>query len=714
MATTPGPVASVLPKGLGPLSRQEAPTASPSRAGADLEGKALPTNQWWSGLLTGEDPEPVWSMPIATKVTDDGVAVASPDLFVEDDVMLSPFEPSFFFGGPVSDFSVADFGAFDVTLDIDADPGSFSASLVQGWPAFQATVGEGRWPIRWSGDPLVTELKDDVVRVDIGGKQWHVVVSRGSIESEGSAVVVNSTSASVTFVPTPSGAENDTSWAELAEEIGGSVVSGTTASYTTSLADGHVTQRLRWEGATAIALLPHHTLNTVDAVETSYTYPTSRGPLTVVRASSVDLQVAYRGLIPGVPDTATDGATVEDTLPSIEKVRASLADVEPKPTLTAGSYFGSKELGRLATAVELADAVDVDRPDLLQTLRAGVVDRLTYTGPADPFWLGYDQTWGGVVAMPAEFGSHDYNDHHFHYGYLIQAAVTLAERDPAFVADYGELVGYLIADVLGDSERGLPPFRVFNPYLGHSYASGFVPFVDGNNQESSSESIHAWWAISRWGQLVDDADLAEKAIFLYTLEAEAARLYWLGDERNPRPDGYNHHVAGIVWDAKIDFGTWFDSDPGSIVGIQLLPFSFGSLYRRSPESARRRYADASGENSAPAVWPDLMALDLAIADPAKATQVFEDGGSVEDGNTEAFVWYWLDLLQKLGRPSDKIWPDEPNGMAFESSEGVTLVVNNPTARSLNVTFYDESGRSERLVVGPGEQKTAVSTEWSGE
>ena len=36
-------------------------------------------------------------------------------------------------------------------------------------------------------------------------------------------------------------------------------------------------------------------------------------------------------------------------------------------------------------------------------------------------------------------------------------------------------------------------------FVGHSWAAGIFPFADGRNQESSSESVNAWYAVSLYG-----------------------------------------------------------------------------------------------------------------------------------------------------------------------------------------------------------------------
>ena len=41
---------------------------------------------------------------------------------------------------------------------------------------------------------------------------------------------------------------------------------------------------------------------------------------------------------------------------------------------------------------------------------------------------------------------------------------------------------------------------VFDPYRGHSWASGPSPFASGNNQESSSEAVAAWNGLALWAR----------------------------------------------------------------------------------------------------------------------------------------------------------------------------------------------------------------------
>jgi endo-1,3(4)-beta-glucanase len=253
--------------------------------------------------------------------------------------------------------------------------------------------------------------------------------------------------------------------------------------------------------------------------------------------------------------------------------------------------------------------------------------------------------WGGIVGVPVEYGSQDYNDHHFHYGYMVRAAAILAESDAQFLTDYASMVDLLVDDYAGSATTaGLPEQRTFQPYLGHAAASGLVPFADGNNQESSSEAIQAWHAMARWGAVRGNAAMTDLGRAYYALETTTALLYWLGETTGVRPAGYTHTVVGIVWDAKLDFATWFSPMPEAIFGIQLIPLNEGSVYRANRGAAQIRSNElGSFAGGAPRMWGDLFVADLAVADPVRARKVLAAGVPREPSTGRAITRYWVEL-----------------------------------------------------------------------
>ena len=81
------------------------------------------------------------------------------------------------------------------------------------------------------------------------------------------------------------------------------------------------------------------------------------------------------------------------------------------------------------------------------------------------------------------------------------------------------------------SVRSFPALRVFDAYAGHSWASGYVPFADGNNQESSSEAVTAWNGLALWARRHRQRAAARAGHMDAANEAATAHAYWVRARR---------------------------------------------------------------------------------------------------------------------------------------------------------------------------------------
>ncbi|MBW6436636.1 endo-1,3(4)-beta-glucanase [Actinoplanes hulinensis] len=633
VVTGSGSIAEKLPAG-------SAPTKAPTQAG-DLTGQAVPTNQWWSSALTGPRTQPIWTHPLAVQAAADGLQISGASLTASANAVITPFLPALTVGTATGAVTVVSYGAFHVVLRVGlAGGGRVDVTLAQGSPVV--------W-LRFDGAaPTVNGTFRDVgssptrVRLDIAGGRWDVLGT--DLALTGTTITGSGRGLAVARVPA---GEDRASWEKAST---GDPIVQTTATTAYDATAGTVTQALTARraagGGGAWALLPHHQAGlAAGPAPLTGSYPDARGTMSLVTAGTVQIRMPMPGLLTAMPKVPLSKPANKAVLADLDR---DLAD----PPGAGGSYFGLKELGRLSTVAEVAAAsgADTQRTAALDRLRPQLVDWLTYTGPSDGRYFGYDPTWGGLIAVPAEFGAQDYNDHHFQYGYLVRAAAVLATADPTFAREYGDVVDLIVRDYAGSlaigPASGLPPFRAFNAYLGSSAASGFAPFADGNNQESSSEAVAAWEAVVRWGVVRDDAAMTGYGIAHYALEAATARMYWLG-EGVTREAGYAHTTAGIVWDAKIDYATWFDPKPESVLGIQLLPLTAGAFYR-GPSAARQKEL-----GDKPTVWGDLFAADLALSDPEAARRRLDAGVPREESTSRAMVRYWVEALAVLGPPQPK-------------------------------------------------------------
>jgi endo-1,3(4)-beta-glucanase len=171
-------------------------------------------------------------------------------------------------------------------------------------------------------------------------------------------------------------------------------------------------------------------------------------------------------------------------------------------------------------------------------LNSRVSDSLVYDGN-----LGGLVTTDGLLNSEADFGNGRYNDHHFHYGYILYACAIMGKIDPSFVDKYGSKVDAIYLDVAHgsnfDSKASVD--GIFFPgarhkvwFDGHSYASGMFSFGNGKSMESSSESVNCYygallWSIVRNGKAqdpsADDSPETDFARLLLAMEIRGAKTY---------------------------------------------------------------------------------------------------------------------------------------------------------------------------------------------
>ena len=97
--------------------------------------------------------------------------------------------------------------------------------------------------------------------------------------------------------------------------------------------------------------------------------------------------------------------------------------------------------------------------------------------------------WGGVVSTAtyttgnagADFGNTYYNDHHFHYGYFVNAAALIGHMEPTWIPKNKDYVNMLVRDYANPSSQDpfFPQFRNFDIIHGHSWAHGLFESADG-------------------------------------------------------------------------------------------------------------------------------------------------------------------------------------------------------------------------------------------
>jgi endo-1,3(4)-beta-glucanase len=308
----------------------------------------------------------------------------------------------------------------------------------------------------------------------------------------------------------------------------------------------------------------------------------------------------------------------------------------------------------------------------------------------------YDSTYGGLVSCGClfngdtqscnnvypdcpsfgdpglNFGNAFYNDHHFHYGYHVYAAATVAYFDSTWGEKNHKNVLLLIRDFANPSaeDKYFPTYRMKDFYLGNSWASGIArSYLNGRNQESSSESIAAYEAVALYGSVMakvfsgidpENAKVSrhirEVGRLLTSTELRSADRYWHVRQEGPKsgiyPPQYKPHVVGIMWSMMAQLQTWFGAAQHLAIGIQLLPLTPVSELRDALDWSYQMYPDFSKacayEDCDSQGWGILENAILAtVGHPLKAieyvealpSKTFDSAGGNGHSLTNS-IWYY--------------------------------------------------------------------------
>lgn len=605
-----------------------APLSAPRLA----EGLTPPTNRWFSGLVFGDEPQPVFPLPLAFSIDDSSFGAGLPQVVTSPTNIVGSSQQDVNLGVEGGESTVV--SAYDVasvTLEVrDAD----------GAPLGHTTVAEG-WPyvshVAAADETLTTSVEfsgtGDVVVAETPTGGWGMRLDGATLEGR---TISLGEGDSVVLFPVPADGDAD-AVAEHAVPL-----TGTSASY--AVGDDEVTTELTYDtagGTTAHGVLPHQA-GTADEGCDLGTFPTVYGAQTLCAGSTLTWSAPRQQASLGLD---LSGLSEDDRAELAEQVAADVADLPDPP---ADTYFGAKWTYRTAQLLDIARQVGADEAaDEARTRLSEVLLQWTEVDGCEDrsaFCFGYDPEWKGVVGQTAAFGSELFNDHHFHYGYFLYAAAVLGADQPSLVEQLAPVMTLLAADIAGGSDTGITPQRrPFDVYASHSWAAGTSEFADGNNQESSSEAVNAWAGLELWAQVAGDADLEEQAAWMMSSEAQATRAYWTDFDTSAEVyDGFEHGAMGINWGGKRDYATWFSPEPSAILGIQLIPMSPSSGYLAGDPDRIRSNVEEAG--SGPLGDFVLMYSGLAGTTAAedaldKARDLPDD--AIDQGNSRSYLLAYL-------------------------------------------------------------------------
>ncbi|CAN5254531.1 hypothetical protein BH11ACT2_BH11ACT2_13670 [soil metagenome] len=591
------------------------------------KGLTPPTNAWFSGLVFGAQPKPVFPLPLSFGLTGSGFTFGVPVVTTAPGAIAAPNRP-------------------DVTIDTGADRHTVTAYDDVSVTTTESVAGRdiGRVTIA-RGSPVVSLVADasrdihlsasfarhgSVLVTSVGGRQYGLVTT-GTLHG---GVLHLNTGETANWFAVP----RDGSATALAEYAAHGIEKVRTSWQSTTTTLDYSTRG----GDVLIGTLPHQRAKLGAPASCDLgSFETTYGRMDLCSGSRLSWSVdAVK------PASSLDLGSVSAA--DRKELRAQLGkDIAATPALPGDTYYGGKALARLATLLQLARELgDTGSASTLQKTLA--TELTTWASPCagrSEKCFVYDPKVHGIVGHAASFGSDEFNDHHFHYGYFLFAAGVAAQDDAGLEKKLAPTMTLLAADIgSATASTGFPALRNFDPYSGHSWASGYSPFADGNNQESSSEAIAAWNGLATWARTAKNEPLASEATWLLSSEAASAMDYWLDFDEKAKPYvGYDRSVVGIVWDGKRDYGTWFSAEPSAILGIQLLPMgAYADYLARDPARIRASVKEAGQ----PKQFADYLLMYSALAGKTDAAAALTKAralpeAQLDPGNSRTYLLAWI-------------------------------------------------------------------------
>ena len=351
-------------------------------------------------------------------------------------------------------------------------------------------------------------------------------------------------------------------------------------------------------------------------------------------------------------------AAADDVATALQTHEEPQVDDEVQHAAMAGVYTSGKRLSRLAQLALTAAAVG-DR-DAAQSFASRVCAGLApwlETSPKASL-LVYDGDAGGVVTRRgrgdehADFGNGKYNDHHFHYGYLLHAAAVClrfgghveAKSIAAVALDVVNVAGRerWLSDATDDrfyAKRSgfLPLARHKDFYDGHSWASGLFSLADGKSQESVSEALNCYYGAALLGSVQADAELRDFSRLLLALETRAAKHYWHIDDTTTYPEPFaSNGIVAVVGASDASKFTWFGGDAAYAHLINALPFTPASIDLLAPAAYVAKAAKLAADG-----LPDA----LGVRDPGAPPP--PTNAAVPGDPYDALQGPWRGLLSQL-------------------------------------------------------------------
>lgn len=693
--------------GTDAAGRNGFPSGLPQLSGNAL-GKPVPTNDWWSKLVKENHADNLFNYPMTLKTTNKGLIVTYIPWGVIGD--STPIEVGLV-GLTANKTTVSDYSDWTVTMNWNDSDNNLEATSGIGMPflyfekdandVVEVKINAGNTTI--NNEMLIVENASsgaDFVFYAPLGSTWlqngNIYTSNLNGKEYWSMAMlpldtnnVNTTAQAYKKYAYVFPTNTTTSW--LYNE-NNSIVT-TTFTVETSVKEGTETNVL-------LGLLPHQwsNLSTTSPTPQGDTYQSVRGDLKTLNGNSFVVENTFKGILPTLPYLANYSNGF-----SPSELESKISQIENDGLATwTDSYNEGQVMNRLIQTARIADQTGniVARDKMIATIKERLEDWLTYQTGEKAFLFYYNSTWSAMLGYPSGHGQDtNINDHHFHWGYFIHAASFMEQFEPGWSNQWAEMINILVRDAASpnrnDSEY--PFLRNFSPYAGHSWANGFATFPQGNDQESTSESMQFASSLIHWGTITDNKTIRDLGIYIYTTEQTAVEEYWFDiNNRNFRPE-QQFGLVSRVWGNSYDNGTFWTSDIAASYGIEMYPIHGGSLYLGHNQTYSKALWSEISVNTGilsneenPNLWHDTYWKYLSLTNPQAAIDLYDShpNRNLKFGISDAQTYHWLHGMNALGTINPTITANYPIASVFTKDSENIYVAHNYSNTAIIVAFSD--------------------------
>jgi endoglucanase Acf2 len=722
------------------------------------DGKPIPTNHWWSYLIhaaTTKSHGKVWPYPLTIETQNAGATVYYPTTWNSrgNDMETGPGILASGDGFMPGDAVVLNWGDWSVALRyaVDADH-RMDVTMARGMPyawfefkgvSPQLKLDNGAVIQDAKGQPLMLPATTNRLIVSQGGRLFAVFAPDGSTFTGDNSALKAANAAFLVVAALPSVDQMD-----LLTTYAYAIPRNTIFSSTYDPTKGEVDTTWKIEtdalqGTNKDVLqgwLPHHYRTTKQDLKfTPLEYATVRGKLKTTPGQQFAIAWPFNGIPPLLPaPIATAGqahAFDKDRMKSyIDGYVQAHSSKTGKDRYGKDTYWGGKDLTQYGMYGDMASELGFtdDAKALTDTLRDALTDWFTYTpGETAQYFARYDR-WKGMVGFKGSYGSEQFVDNHFHYGYFTMASALLGMHDPQFLQDYGPMAK-LVAKQYANwdrSDTNFPYFRTFDVWAGHSCASASSS-PNGCNQESTSEAMQSWTGLFLLGVMLQDKDMTAAGAMGWSIEETAVEEYWFnyygwrdGAAAGTFPSGFQHTISCNAYDGGYVYGTFFGGQPHFIFGIQWLPLETGLYYLgRDPKFSQHAldsmFADEHIKDpnftwtNLGADWGDSTLGFLQFFDPEQAVTQMDTLWDANDPlaksmNTAGLTYYFAHANRQLGPVAWTYHADLPASLVYQKPGDKNLTVVAWNASDAPVTCHVYQGdKAVGQVTVPSRQLSAL-------